>query len=178
MTLTNNQKLASVSVNGDFLEATASAVVAEGGEALALELSTDIADMETGDWTYSATAEGRTGEVAVGLVDLDGEPGLIYSGPPGNAVRVKFTNVDIDHGLIAPEATDTATVAVMLNNEVIAYADEGFVAELDAEPAIEFNCDTYVGGLQTNDVIRIAVIGGTEETLDLDVAAGGSVDIV
>ena len=69
-------------------------------------------------------------------------------------------------------------MAVVLNNTVVAYADEGVVIELDAEPAIEFNADTYVGGLVDGDVIRIAIIGFGEETLDLDVAEGGTLDIV
>ena len=177
MTLTNSQKLRSVTVNGDFTEATAAAVVAEGGEAMAMETSNETAAFESGDWTYSATAEGRTGEVAVNGIDLDEEPGIIYTGPVGNAVRVQFKNLDVAAGLIAPEAADTATAAVFLNNDVVAFADEGFVAELDAE-TVEFNVDTYVGGLRTNDVIRVGLIGGTEETLDLDVAEGGSLDIV
>jgi hypothetical protein len=178
MTLSNHTKLRSVTVNGDFEEATASAVVAEGAEALALTPSSGIAANESGDWTYSATAEGRTGETAVDGIDLDGEPGLIYTGQPGNYVRVKVANLDLDHGLIAPEAADTATVAVFVNNDVHGYADEGFAAELDAEPAIEYNLDTIVGPLQSGDVIRIGVVGGGEETLDLDVAEGGSLDIV
>jgi len=175
MTLTNSTKLQSTEAQGDFSEATAAAVAAEVAESLALE---GVTPAVNGDWTYSGTAEGRTGEVAVNGIDLDGEPGLIYSGPPGNAVRVKFTNLDIDHGLIAPEAGDTAAVALFVNNDIIAFADEGFVAELDAEPAIEFNLDTYVPGLQTSDVIRIGIVGGGEETLDLDVAVGGTINIV
>lgn len=178
MTITNNVKLRSVDVNGDFAEATAAAVVAEGAEALAITTSDAIAGNESGDWAYSATAEGRTGEVAVNGIDLDGEPGLIYTGPAGNYVRVKVTNLDVDHGLIAPEATDTATVAVFVNNTIHGVADEGFAAELDAEPAIEFNLDTIVGPLQSGDVIRVGIVGGGNETLDLDVAEGGTIDIV
>jgi len=178
MTLTNTTKLRSVTVNGDFAEDASAAVVAEGGEAQVITPSVDIAGNETGDWTWSATAEGRTGEVAGDTgVDVDGDPGLIYSGPAGNAVRVSFKNLDVAAGLIAPEAADTVTAAILKNNDVIAFADEGFVAELDAVTA-EFNADTYVGGLQSGDVIRVALIGGGEETLDLDVAEGGSVDIV
>ena len=177
MTLTNSTKLRSVTVNGDFAEDASAAVVAEGGEALALTDSSSIAGAESGDWTYSATAEGATGEVAVDGVDVDAEPGMIYTGPAGNAVRVKVANLDVASGLIAPEAADTVTAAVLKNNDVVAFADEGFVAELDAVTA-EFNIDTYVGGLKSGDVIRVALIGGGEETLDLDVAEGGTIDIV
>jgi hypothetical protein len=178
MTLTNSTKLRSVTINGDFAEATASAVVAEGAEALALTTSEAIAGNESGDWLYSGTAEGRTGEVAVDGIDLDGEPGLIYTGQPGNYVRVKVANLDVDHGLIAPEATDQLTAAVFVNNTIHGFADEGFAVELDAEPAIEFNFDTIVGPLQSGDVIRVGLVGGGEETLDLDVAEGGSIDVV
>jgi hypothetical protein len=170
---TNHQRLEAAQVDADFSEATAAAVVAEAAEALALEGTT----VNQIDWVYSATAEGLTGEVAVGGIDLDGEPGLIYGGPLGAGVRVSVANVDVDHGLIAPEATDTAVVALFVNNTVVAYADEGFTAELDAEPAIEFNLDTYVGPLSVGDVLRVGIIGGTEETLDLDVALGGSLMI-
>jgi hypothetical protein len=175
MSLTNNVKLRSPSVSGDFPIEAATAVVAEGGIPLAITVANPTV---SGDWAYSAAAEGRTGEVAVDGFDGDDLAGMVYTGPSGGAFRVKFTNVDIDHGIIAPEATDTATVAVVLNNTVVAYADEGYVAELDAEPAIEFNCDTYVGGLVSGDVIRIAILGGGEETLDLAVAEGGTLDIV
>jgi hypothetical protein len=175
MTLTNSVKLEAVDFSADFSEATAAAVVAETAEALALE---GAAPAINGDWTYSGTAEGRTGETPVNGIDLDGEPGVIYSGPAGNAVRVKVTGVDVDHGLIAPEAADTAAVVLFKNNDIVAYADEGYAAELDAEPAIEFNLETYVGGLQSGDVLRVGIVGGGEETLDLDVAVGGTVNIV
>lgn len=176
MSLTGNVKLRSVSVNGDFDASIAEAVVAEGGAGLPMTTTDEIAGAETGDWTYAVSSEGRTGEVAVNLIDLDDEQGITYSGPAGNAVRVKVANLDVTEGAAIADAADTVTMAVMLNNDVIAFADEGFVAELDV--TVEFNVDTYVGGLQSGDVIRVALIGGTEETLDLDVAEGGTIDIV
>ena len=176
MTLTGNVKLRSISVNGEFEATTEAAVVAEGGEAYAMTPSVGVAGLESGDWAYSATAEGRTGEVAVDGVDLDGEPGLIYTGPPGGAARVKITNFDVVDGDIAVEAADTAVMAIMQNNTVVAYADEGFTAELDV--AAEFNVDTYVGGLISGDVVRVALIGGGEETLDLTISEGGTIDVV
>jgi hypothetical protein len=165
-------------VNGDFAEAVAAETTAEGAEALAITDSSSIAGNESGDWAYSATAEGRTGEVAVDGIDVDAEPGLIYTGPAGGAVRVAVKNLDVSEGTIAPEAGDSVVAAVLLNNTVVAYADEGFTAELDTETAVEFNMDTYVGGLQSGDVIRVALIGGAEETADWDVAEGGTIDIV
>jgi hypothetical protein len=174
MSLTGNRTLHQSQYLISVTEAAA-AEVAEGvygtantGEALAL--TEGYAEM--GDWIYSANAEGRTGEVAVNGLDFDGEPGLIYSGPPGGAVGITVEEVDIAEGTIAPEATDSVTLAVMLNNTVVAFADEGFVSELDTETAAEMNCSTYVGGLQTGDVIRIALIGGGQETMDVDVTPG------
>ena len=176
MTLTGNVKLRSVSVNGDFEATTEASVVAEGAEAYAMTPSSGIAAMESGDWAYSALAEGRTGEVAVNGIDLDVEPGLIYSGPSGGAFRVKVANFDVVDGDIAVEAADTLTMAVLLNNTVVAFADEGFVAELDI--SAEYNVDTYVGGLISGDVLRVGLIGGGEETMDLTISEGGTLDIV
>ena len=178
MTLTGNVKLRSVPVNGDFVAAAAAETTAEGAEALALTDSASIAGNESGDWAYSATAEGRTGEVADGNIDVDAEPGLVYNGPAGGAVRVKVSNLDVSEGTIAPGATDSVVAAVLVNNSVVAFADEGFTAELDTETAVEFNIDTYVGGLQPGDAVRVALVGGTESTCDWAVAEGGSIDIV
>ncbi len=175
MTLTGNTRLRTVSVNGQATEVADVDIVAEGGEALPFIDSATAAGFESGDWLYSATAEGRTGEVAVNGIDLDDEPGFMYTGPVGNAVRVKVKGLDIVEAGIA-DAADSQTMAIMLNNTVIAYADEGFVAELDI--LAEFNADTYVGGLQNLDVIRVAIIGGTEETDELDLDEAGSIDIV
>lgn len=173
MTLNHHTRLEATDYSITTTEAAA-AETAEGAlgtantaEALALTEGYS----ELGDWVYSATAEGRTGEVAVAGIDLDGEPGLIYNGPAGAHVRVAFKNLDISEGTIAPEAGDSVTAAVMLNNTVVAYADEGFVAEIDTEAAVEFNCDTIVGPLQPLDVIRLALVGGGEETADWDVDA-------
>ncbi len=176
MTLTGNVKLRSVSVNGDFEAKTEGAIIAEVAEAYAMTPSSAIAGAESGDWAYSATAEGRTGEVAVNGIDVDDEPGMIYTGPPGGAFRVKVTNFDVVDGDIATEDTDTMAMAILLNNTVVAFADEGFVAELDI--SVESNVDTYVGGMISGDVIRVALIGGGEETLDLTVSEGGTLDIV
>ena len=97
MTLSKHAKFASIGcipVTADFDEATA-AETAEGtfgtdnlGEALAIGSLVPADGSVTSTegapaFEYSATAEGRTGEVAVDGIDLDGEPGLIYQGPAG-----------------------------------------------------------------------------------------------
>jgi hypothetical protein len=128
------------------------------------------------DWTYSATAEGRTGEVAVDGVDMDLEPGLIYSGPVGGAVRVAWDNVDVSAGDIAPEATDRISCALYLNNTLVAGSDEGSVNELDTVTA-EFSGSVVLNNLQTNDVLRIGLQGSGEETVDLNVSQGGHLTI-
>jgi hypothetical protein len=172
MTLTSNMKLESAALSGDFAEDASAAVIAEAGEGQVITV------VDNTDWTYSGTAESIGGEVTgVGGLDFDAEPGIVYSGPVGGAVQVNFTNLDVAAGLIAPEATDTATVAIVLNNDIVAFADEGYVNELDAL-TVEYNASTYIGNLQTSDVIRVAIVGNTEETLDLDVAEGGEFDII
>lgn len=171
MSLTNNTRLRSVSVNGDFPAVADVDLVAETPEAQGLTLSVDTAAFESGDWTYSGTAEDRGTAGA-----LDGQPGLIYNGPAGGAVRLKVTNFDVDEESIIADATDTATMAIYVNSSLVAYADEGFVGELDI--TAEFNVDTYIGNLQPLDVIRVAIVGGTEETWEAGLAEGGTIDIV
>jgi hypothetical protein len=152
----------------------AAAEVAEGvpGTAnLAEALALTEGYSEIGDWIYSATAEGRTGEVAVNGIDLDGEPGLIYSGPAGAAVGVTFEGIGISEGTIAPEATDGATLALFKNNDLVDYADEGFVL-LTGETVHDMNLSTYVAGLQTGDVLRVGLVGSGSEVIDVDIAPG------
>lgn len=175
MTLTGNTRLRTAEFQADFSEAAAAETAAELAEALALEGATPAVN---GDWTYSATAEGRTGETAVNSIDLDGEPGVIYSGPTGGAVRVHVNGLDVSEGTIAPEATDSVAAALFVNNTIVDFFDEGFVSEVDTETAVEFNIDTYVGGLIEGDVIRVGLVGGGEETADWDVALGGELNIV
>ena len=176
MTLTNSTKLASAEAQADFTEAAAAETVAEAAVALAME---GVTPAVNGDWTYSATAESVGGEVAgSGGHDLDAAPGLIYSGPAGGAVRIKVAGLDILEGTIAPEAADSVAAAVFVNNDLVDYFDEGFVDEIDTATAVEMNLDTYLGGLQPLDVVRIGLVGGGEETADWDVAVGGSINII
>lgn len=124
-------------------------------------------DGEVQDWTYSATAEdnGTAG-------NLDGQEGVIYSGPDGNYFRVKATNVDfLEHGITPPEAADTACMALFKNSEVVALADEGY-NEHDAEIAVEYNVDAVVGPFNEGDVLRIGAVFTGEADGDLDVAPG------
>ena len=177
MSLTNSQRLVTVPFIGTYTEAAAAEVDTGGAEALAITAEAG----EGADWLYSATAEGRTGEVAGAEGhDLDGEPGLIYSGPVGGAVRVAVKDLDIAEGSITvPDAEDTVIAAIFLNNDVVAYADEGFLTG-PVSATHEFNADTYVGGLVTGDVIRVGLItdAAAEEALDFDVAATGTLSIV
>jgi hypothetical protein len=180
MTLDSHTKLRST----EYLITTTEAAAAETAEGvfgtanLAESLALTEGYSELGDWTYSATAEGRTGEVAVSGIDLDGEPGLIYSGPAGGAVRVTCRDLDVAEGTIAPEAADSVVAALFLNNDIVAFADEGYTAELDTEAAVEFNFDTYVGGLQVGDVLRLGLVGGGEEVSDWDVAVATRLKVV
>lgn len=164
---------------GDFTEAAA-AETAEGtkgtdnlGEALALEgivPADGVLPLEGGTLEYNATAEGKTGELAVAGIDLDEEPGLVYGGPSGvfNHLQVRVTNLDVLEGTIAPEATDSVTAAVLVNNTVVGFADEGYVSEIDTGILTEFNIDC-IATVTEGDVIRIALLGGGEEVSDWDV---------
>lgn len=152
-------------------------VTALEGAAEALALTMDGPDT---DWTYSATAEGLTGEVAVNGKDMDGEPGLVYAGPVGGSVDVRFSNVDVIGDPSAlPEATDKVTLGVFRNNDLVGHADEGYVAELDTGTA-EFNGECTVTNLQTGDVLRVGLImgSGSEDGLDFLVEEGGEFVLV
>lgn len=134
------------------------------------------------DWTYSETAEGRTGETPINGLDMDGEPGLIYAGPAGASAQVAFTNVDVKAagtGASLPEATDQYTVGIFRNNELVKQCDEGWQAEFDSE-TVEFNGDGVVTNLQSGDVLRIGLLTheSSEDSLQLTVDEGGEINIV
>jgi hypothetical protein len=134
----------------------------EETEALALTVVNNSRNFE-----YAAAAEDNGTAGA-----LDGEPGIVYVGEATQAVRVSVRDLDITGGTIAPEATDEATVAVYKNSELVTYADEGFVNELDAV-TYEMNIDTVVDAVVPGDVIRVVLQAGdaTTEAIDVDVAA-------
>jgi hypothetical protein len=174
MALTSSAKIANTPYSIAVAEAAA-AETAEGTQGtanLAEAIALTEGYNETGDWIYSATAESLGGEVAVLGLDVDDEPGLIYSGPVGGAISVVVDGVAVLEGTIAPEATDSVVLAIMLNNTVVGYADEGYTSELDTETAVTFNAATYIGNLQEGDVVRVALIGGGEEASDWDVTPG------
>ena len=159
-------------LTADFSEATAAEIAAEGSEAFALEgasLSPHFA--------YSATAEDNGTAGA-----LDGQPGVIYSGPVQTAVRVSVSGLTLLEGAIqAPEAADSFVGAVFKNSTQVATlateAGTAIITELDTETAVVLEGDVIVDAVADGDVIRIGVVGLTEETYDLDVAVGGAVSV-
>lgn len=181
MTLTSNNALAVSTYLIDFTEDAEAEVVEGTGQSLALEEATGLT--EAGDFIYSATAEGRTGEVAGAQgYDFDDAPGLIYSGPNGALVRVGFNDLDIvETNDEAPEATDTWTTALFVNNDVVVLCDEGWFAEIDTETAIETNIENGAAvTLQEGDVVRAVLLNaeGAEDDQTVDVAEGGRLYIV
>ena len=144
------------------------AALVEAGAILAESVPVTLTDIANSiDFTYSATAEdnGVAG-------DLDGQPGCIYAGPSGMAVRVAVANVDaIEHGITLPEATDTAALTVWKNSDAVGYGDEGFSTHA-AEIAVEHNTDILVADLNEGDVIRVGFTFTGEVDGDLDLAAG------
>ncbi len=164
MTLTNSTKLSVQAAYGEVPEA---ALVEPGANLVeAVPVTIDAALLaDSPDWTYSATAEdkGTAG-------NLDGQPGLVHNGPT-NHYRVQVTDFDtIEHAITAPEATDTAVMAIFKNSEVVDYADEGFSTHA-GEAATEFNIDTIVT-LDESDVLRVGMVFTGEADADLDLAAG------
>jgi hypothetical protein len=178
MTLTNSRPLRPTAVTGAFDDAPAASALEGTAEALDLLFDGNA----NGDWTYSATQEGRTGEVAGDTgADMDGEPGLRYDGPAGASVRVNVTDLDIGPSTSAsgaPEAADEFTVGLFRNNDIIGHADEGWASEFDTATA-EFNVSAVVDNLQPNDVLRVGLMAheGNEDSVFLGVAHGGSFNI-
>lgn len=159
-------------VHGDFSEAAAAEVVAEAAEALAME---GVAPNP--HWEYSATAEdnGTAGS-------LDGQPGVIFKGEITSAARVNVRALTLAGGTITPEATDKIAAGIYKNSVLVATLDNESVAdeyvfdELDAETIVAEG-DTIVDAVAPGDVIRVAIIGLGEETVDVDVALGGAFSI-
>lgn len=155
---------------GEFVEFAAIETVAETPVDLDLEPSDNT---NTTSFTFSETASdnGTAG-------DLDGTDGMIYNGPSGNYVQVTVANLDIAEGTIAPAAGSSVAAAVYINStlyDIMNTEDSrvltgtGFVAEIDTGIAVEFNYDAMVGPLAESDVIRFALLGGGEGTIDWDV---------
>ncbi len=137
-----------------------------------LVLTEGSTQAESGDWIYSATAEGRTGEVAVLGLDADDEPGLIYSGQAGASCSVRVEGAIMGEGTIAGDAGDSATIVILLNNTVVGAAEEGFV-DLGVAATYDMNVTVaYVSNLQPLDVIRVVCLNDGEEAQDAEVAGG------
>lgn len=155
------------SAHGDFSEAVAAEMTAEGSEALALEGASPNPHL-----TYSATAEDNGTAGA-----LDGEPGVIYSGPVTTALRVSVAGLALSEGTIAPEATDDIAAGVFKNSTLVATlateAGVSVITETDAFLAT-MEGDVIVDAVADGDVIRIGLISLNEETVDIDVALGGA----
>ncbi len=170
-------------VQGEFVEFAAIETVAETPVDLDLEPSdnTDVTN-----FLFSETAEDN------GIAgDLDGTDGLIYDGPDGTYVQVTVAELEISEGTIAPGATDEVVAAIYINsthfdnmntedarrlgikNAKVVSTEEtlgsGFVSEIDTAVAVEFNYNGMVGPLLNTDVIRFALLGGGEGTIDWDV---------
>lgn len=159
-------------VSADFSEAAAAETVAEGAEALAME-GASISP----HWEYSATAEDNGTAGA-----LDGQPGLVFKGEVQAAARVNVRALTLAAGTIAPEATDKVAAGIYKNSELVSTLDNESVAgeyvfdEMDAETIVA-ECDTIVDAVAPGDVIRVALIGLGEETVDIDVALGGAISV-
>ncbi len=173
--MSNALKLSVAQIQGDFLATEASETVDETPVTITLILTDETNGTE---WTFSEAAEdnGTAG-------DLDGQDGIIYNGPSGNYARLHVTDLDIDEGTISPEAADSVVAAVYINSllhDVMETEDSrvltgtGFVAEFDVTGPVEFNYDGMVGPLNEGDVVRFALLSGTEETTDWEVVAGGN----
>ena len=155
-----------------FTEAAAAEVAAEEAEALALTATAVSPDFE-----YSATAEnpGSTWE-------MDGQPGLIYKGEVTRPAMVRVDALTLAAGTISPEAADSVIAGIFKNGTLVATLDnessanEYVIDELDSETAI-MKGGTIVDAVAPADVIRIGILGLGEETVDVDVAAGGAVSI-
>ncbi|MCP4899903.1 MAG: hypothetical protein GY906_23290 [bacterium] len=154
------------------LPAVAADVAAPQGTPVAIAITYD-ASINT-DWTYSATAADNPD---AGAGDLDGQPGLIFNGPDGGvAAVVSFTDLTIDPGTAAPDAADRYTLSVYKNSELVAQADEGFLAV--AGPVTFSLVGTYVQ-VQKDDAVRFAITGREANTAakQLDIQAAGALQL-
>ena len=158
--------------SASFTEAVAAETAGEEAEALALTATGLSPDFE-----YSATAEnpGSTGE-------MDLQPGLIYKGEVTRPVMVRVDALTLSGGTIAPEATDQIVAGIFKNGTLVAtldnesVADEYILDELDAETGV-MKGGTIVDAVAPADVIRVGILGLGAETVDVDVAAAGSVSV-
>jgi hypothetical protein len=163
MSLTNSTKFNVIQLVGAVPEVALIEPSIIEAEAVPVTMQ-DIADSI--DFTYSATAEdnGTAG-------DMDLQPGVIYAGPSGNALRVAIKDFDtVEHAITPPEAADTHALTLWKNSTPVAYGDEGYVVQTGS--AIEHNLDTYVQ-VNEGDVLRVGLsFVGEEADADIDLAPG------
>ena len=113
---------------------------------------------------------------------MDGQPGLIYKGEVTRPAMVRVDALTLAAGTISPEAADSVIAGIFKNGTLVATLDnessanEYVIDELDSETAI-MKGGTIVDAVAPADVIRIGILGLGEETVDVDVAAGGAVSI-
>jgi hypothetical protein len=111
---------------------------------------------------------------------LDGQPGIIYTGP-GATVVVEVSDYDLMEGSGEnPDfGVDYITLAVFKNSELVGDADEG-LQNLALETPHEFNAEVTVT-LAPGDVLRVGVAsmaeGGNGADADYDLASAGTFTI-
>ena len=162
-------------LQGDFDEATA----AETGptEAAVLALTVDTVPGYNGlEFTFAESSE--DGGTVGAHDDTDG---VRWEGPSNDDaefvyrdVAVEVTNLDVSEGAsVIPEEGDSVTLVLLLNSQIVAVADEGFVQDVDTGIAVEFNLEAVVP-MKDEDSLRFALMSPSgNETVDWDVAEGG-----
>lgn len=173
----NASSLRVMPIQGTVAETTEADTVAEVPEAIIMTI-TDAENSPT--FSYSATSEDNLNQTAEAdyVGSLDGQPGITYNGPSGmtNHLRFACDTLKVLEGPIAPADTDTIVPALYVNSDLRAFFDTedaraangGFASEVDTGIAVEYHIDTIVH-VNEGDVIRVAVLGGTEETLEWDI---------
>lgn len=142
---------------------------------VALAVTLANAAKNSPDWLYSAAAEDR-GIAGV----LDGQPGIIYSGPAGTTgyLRTHFHNVDVeyaDEGLADPDNEDTVSLDIFVNSVSVLTSAEGQTALANEAAEVEFNVEAGTLALVEGDVVRFALVPvvANEASIDWDVEEGG-----
>ncbi len=159
---------ATFGLQGDFDENTAAETA--GAEGVVLALTADTAPGYDGlEFTFAESAE--DGGITGAHDDTDG---VIYEGQSEvyRDFAVEITNLDVTEAS-GVESTDEVTAVLLLNSQIVAVADEGFVSGLDGATIAEFNIEAVVRMTDT-DVLRIMLISPAgDENVEWDVAEGG-----
>ena len=127
-----------------------------------------MAAKEDGHWEYIAIAETVSEIAGYREFDFDGQPGLVYTGPTGAAIRVQLNALSVGAGIAGVIEGGTTDIALFLDNDYVVGSDEGPVDV--AEAATDFNFDTYVN-INEGQAVRVVLINEeTGSTDDYDVA--------